>query len=496
MNASPPTADDGAWPKNRWIALAVLLLAGFMNLIDVTIVNVSLPSMQRAFNASSSAIEWVVAAYILAFALGLLPFGRLGDTFGRRNMFLGGIVCFTLFSTLCGLAPNIEILVAARAAQGLSAAMMAPQTLAIAQVIFPPAERGAAFALFGLAASFAAVTGPLAGGLLIGANIFGLDWRPIFLVNIPVGLFAIVMTLWVVPSMRGEKALGVDIVGILLASAAVFLVVFPLVEGRGYGWPAWCFVLLAAAAPFAIAFILWERSRAAAGQPQLLPASLLANREFMLGTLTASVFFSGVPGFFMTLAIFLQSGFGYTPLQSGLTTMPFSIGVLLSSLLSHRLAGRWLKPRVLVGAALMVAGMAGLQFVVSRIDGDLNPYSLLPFLLAAGFGMGTTIAPLFQMVLSSVQGRDAGSAAGGVQSFQQVGGAFGVAIVGQMFFSRLTSGMAASAGNIHSVFVGAMESALFYEIAAFSVVALAATLLRPPVTPAHRHAPMGESLSA
>ena len=192
----PPTPIPRRWP-----ALATLLLAGFMNLIDVTIVNVALPRLQASLGATSTEIEWVVAAYVLAFALGLLPFGRLGDIIGRKRMFLIGISLFTLFSALCGLAPSIDMLIGARVLQGLAGAMMMPQVLAIAQVMFPPRERGFAFSLFGLSAGLASVAGPLAGGLLIGADLFGLDWRPIFLVNIPVGILAVIAGRALVPAL-------------------------------------------------------------------------------------------------------------------------------------------------------------------------------------------------------------------------------------------------------------------------------------------------------
>ena len=187
-----PQSKAEADPK-RWIALAVLLLASFMNLIDVTIVNVAIPSMQTNLGADPSQIEWVIAAYVLAFALGLLPFGRLGDIVGRTHMFLIGVAAFTVASAACGLAPSIEWLIAARVLQGLAGAMMTPQVLAIATVTFPPEERGQSFSLFGLSAGLAAVAGPIIGGLLIGANLGGLDWRPIFLVNVPVGILAIVL---------------------------------------------------------------------------------------------------------------------------------------------------------------------------------------------------------------------------------------------------------------------------------------------------------------
>ena len=222
-----------AYPR-RWPALATLLLAGFMNLIDITIVNVALPRLQASLGATSTEIEWVVAAYVLAFALGLLPFGRLGDMIGRKRMFLIGIGLFTLFSAFCGLAPSMDTLIAARVLQGLAGAMMMPQVLAIAQVMFPPQERGLAFSLFGLSAGLASVAGPLAGGLLIGADLFGLDWRPIFLVNIPVGIARRRCRPALIPALPPHPNLTVDFGGVAIAGLSILLLVFPLIEGHSY----------------------------------------------------------------------------------------------------------------------------------------------------------------------------------------------------------------------------------------------------------------------
>jgi EmrB/QacA subfamily drug resistance transporter len=463
--------------ERRWIAMAVLLIAGFMNLIDVTIVNVALPSLQAGLGATSSEIEWVVAAYIMAFAIGLLPFGRLGDMLGRRRIFLLGVGAFTIASTLCGLAPSIETLIAARVLQGIGGAMMTPQTLAIAQVIFPPKERAAAFALFGVTAGLAAVSGPLIGGLLINADIMGLTWRPIFLVNIPVGLFAILAGLKFIPSMAGSRDVGIDVGGIALAALTLLLVVFPLIEGREVGWPFWIFGLMAASIPAAWLFVRWQYRQASVGAPQLLPVTLMTNVNFMAGVLMASLFFSAVPGFFMVFAVFLQTGFGLTPLQSGLTTVPFSAGVFLASMVSGKLGPRWQRQRIFVGSMMLFCAMLWLQFLVGGLDDTVRSIMLLPPLLTAGLGLGTAVSPLFQLALANVPNRDAGSASGGVQSFQQVGGAMGVAIMGHLFFSRLMQDSGADLAN--SAYIASLGRALFYPVSAFGLTAVAVFFLKP-----------------
>lgn len=474
-----PAAPGAVYPERRWVAMAVLLGAAFMNLIDISIVNVALPSMMRAFRASPAAIEWVVAAFILTVALGLLPAGRLGDMLGRRRMFVTGVAVFTLGSALCGLAPTIGALVAARVVQAAGGAMMTPQTLALVPALFPPEERGTAFALFGLSSGLAAVMGPVLGGVLIGQDIFGLDWRPIFLVNLPVGALAIVLALRLVPEVKGGHPLRVDLAGIALAAAALLAVVFPLIEGREAGWPAWCFALLAAALPLAIGFGLWEARQARRGGAQLFPISLLSDRGFVLGTLLAALQSSGIPGFFVVFAVFLQSGFGLDPLQSGLTSLPFSVGVMAASITSGRLGGRWQRQRITAGAGALALAMIWLRLVVGGMGETVIWADLAPAMFLGGFGLGTSISPIFQVVLATVPARDTGSASGALQAFQQVGGALGVAILGEIFFTGL-AGLGAGAAADHALYRQAFASALLYNSIAFFAIAVLIWAVRRP----------------
>jgi len=462
----------------RWLGFAVLLIANFMNLIDVTIVNVALPSLQKSLNANASQIEWVVAAYVLAFALGLLPFGRLGDIVGRKKMFLVGVAGFTLASFLCGIAPNIEMLIAARVLQGFAGSMMTPQVLAIVQVTFPPQEKGMAFSFFGLSAGLASVAGPLVGGLLIGADIAGLDWRPIFLVNIPFGLLAVIAGAYLITKIPGNTTLKNDYVGIAIFGAAILLLVFPLIEGRTYGWPLWAFIMVIVSVFAMIAFYLWEHHREKKNQPQLLSAHLLRNGNFLLGAVVATLFFSGIPGLFLVLAIFLQSGFGFTPLESGLTTIPFSLGVLFISALSGRLGNNFLRRRLAFGAITLAIGMISLRMVIGGVTDTVDHWWFVFPLAISGMGLGIGISALFQTILAGVPPRDAGAGSGALQAFQQVGGALGVALMGEIFFTSLTNGMATAAANPHMPFVDAAENALIYEIIVFIVVAALTPFLK------------------
>ncbi|HEY4199219.1 MAG TPA: DHA2 family efflux MFS transporter permease subunit [Devosiaceae bacterium] len=476
---TPPTDSASADPR-RWIALAILLLASFMNLMDVTIVNVAIPSMQANLGAEPSQIEWVVAAFVLAFALGLLPFGRLGDIVGRKRMFLIGVSLFTLGSLLCGIAPNIELLIAARVLQGFAGSVMTPQVLALAQVIFPPKERGLAFSLFGLSAGLASVAGPVIGGALIAGNFWGLDWRPIFLVNIPFGILAVVAGIALIVKVPPHPGLRNDALGIVLFGLAMVLLVYPLIEGRSYGWPWWALAMMLTAVVFAVAFFLWQRHRDRIGASQLLPMALLTNRNFLLGALMTVIFASGVPGFFLTFSIFLQSGFGLTPLQSGLTGVPFSVGVIFASFASGKLGSNFLRQRFAVGCLLLALSMALSHWVIAGITDHVDSLAFLLPLLVGGFGLGIAFGSLFQLILSGVPHKDAGSASGALQAFQQAGGALGVALAGQVFFTVLEGAATTSAGAHGSDFANAAAATTVCEVVTFLVAAAVVLFIRVP----------------
>jgi EmrB/QacA subfamily drug resistance transporter len=473
-------AADTANPPDprRWLSLAVLLIANFMNLIDVTIVNVALPSMRENLGASDSQIEWVVAAYVLAFALGLLPFGRLGDIMGRTQVFLWGVIGFTAASALCGLSGSIEMLIAARVIQGLAGAMMAPQVLAIATVTFPPEERGQAFSLFGLSAGLASVCGPIVGGLLIDAQLFGLDWEPIFLVNVPLGIAALVAGWFLIPRVPGHRELKNDYVGIGLFGLGIVAVVYGIVEGEAMGWPLWIWALIAVGLVLIGLFYLWQKQRAARGEPQLLNYSLLRNRDYMFGAFVVTVFASGIPGMFIVISLLLQSGYGFSPLESGLTNTPFSVGVVLASFIAGRFGSHYLRSRVAAAGAMLAGGILWLHFIIAGAGATIDHWSFLPPLLIAGIGLGTGFSSLFQLVLRVVPPRDAGAGSGALQAFQQVGGAVGIAIVGQIFFTELAGNLASGAAP-NAAFAEATALALWYQVISFVAVLLLAFRFRP-----------------
>jgi EmrB/QacA subfamily drug resistance transporter len=375
------------------------------------------------------------------------------------------------------LAPNIEFLILARVIQGLAGAMMTPQVLAIATVTFPPHDRGQAFSLFGLSAGLASVCGPILGGLLISANLFGLEWQPIFLVNIPIGIAAIIAGYLLIPRLPGHAGLKNDYVGIALFGISIVLLVFPIVEGRAYGWPVWCFAMIAAALVGLALFTQWTRLRARRGEPQLLNFDLITNKDFMFGAVVITVFASGIPGMFMVISLLLQAGFDFTPLQSGLTNLPFSIGVLIASFIAGRFGASYLRSRLATAATLLTIGIGALHFVIAGVTDVIDPWWFLPPLLVAGIGLGLGFSSLFQLVLRNVPPRDAGAGSGALQAFQQVGGAVGVALVGQIFFTRLTSDFAAGSGP-HAAFADATALALWYQVVSFALVLLLVPFFR------------------
>ena len=444
--APPAGAGEGADPR-RWLTLIILLLAAFMNLLDVSIVNIAIPSIQRDLHATYADVQWALAGYTLAYALVLITGGRLGDIFGRKRLFLIGVTGFTVMSALCGAAQGPGMLIACRVVQGAMGAIMVPQVLAVIQVIFPPAERIKALAGFGVTAGLGTVSGPLIGGLLIQHNLLGLSWRPIFLINVPVGIIAVAASAVLVRESRAPRPPKLDPVGVGLVSAALLLLLYPLVEGRQLGWPAWTFASMAAAAPVLAAFIGYERLKARRDGSPLVHVSLFRERGFSAGMAIALAFFLGIASFGLVLTLFLQLGLGFTPLHAGLTFLPFSAGLLVSSGAAARLAPRFGRGVTMAGALVIAAGMAGLIAIVRHYGAGVTTWELTPGLVAAGLGLGAVIAPLADIVLARVPKQEAGSASGVFNTGLQLGNSIGIAVIGVIFFGMLgsQSGPAATA---------------------------------------------------
>src|SRR4030095_14407607 len=301
----PGRAPGGADPR-RWVALAVVLTAGFMQLVDISIVNVAIPSIQRDLDATYSQIQWVLAGSRLAVAGMLITGGRLGDIFGRKRLFMIGMAGFTLASALCGLAQSPGMLIGSRILQGLMGAIMFPQILSVIQVSFPPRERATAFGLFGATIGLATITGPLVGGLLIEADLFGLQWRPLFLVNVPIRILALAAAARSPLEARAHRALRLDPIGVAIVPAGLLLLVYPLVQGRDLGWPLWTFLSMAAAVPVLVGFAVYERHKKRLDGSPLVDLDLFRQRSFVPGLAVAGIFFMGIPAFFLVFSLWLQ----------------------------------------------------------------------------------------------------------------------------------------------------------------------------------------------
>ena len=454
MNSDPqiltPTTqtDASAAPDpRRWLTLGILLLATFMNLLDISIVNIAIPSIQANLHASYADVQWALAGYTLAYAVVLITGGRLGDAYGRKRLFLIGVTGFTIMSALCGAAQTPSTLIACRVVQGAMGAIMIPQVLAVIQVIFPPRERIKALAGFGVTAGLGTVSGPLLGGLLTQHNLLGLHWRPIFLINVPIGIIAVIVSAVLVRESRAPRPPRLDPGGVVLVTAALLLLLYPLVQGRQLGWPTWTFVAMAASVPVFALFVWYERIKTRRDGSPLVELSLFRLRSFRIGIGIAVTFFLGVTSFALILTLFLQIGLGFTPLHAGLTFLPFSGGVLVASGAAARLAPRFGRGVTMTGALVMAAGMAGLIATVSRYGPAVTTWDMVPALVVAGLGMGTVLAPLADILLAGVDRQHAGSASGLFNTSLQVGASVGVAVIGVIFFGLLgsQSGPAATA---------------------------------------------------
>jgi EmrB/QacA subfamily drug resistance transporter len=436
--AGAPAPAPSELDPRRWLALGSVMTALFMVLLDVSIVNVAVPAIRSNLNANNADIQFVIAGYGLAYAVMLITGGRLGDIFGRKKLFLIGMSGFVIASALCGLAQSAIMLDLSRVLQGTMAALMYPQVLSVIQVSFPPSERARVFGFVGAVIGIATITGPLVGGLIIRDDITGGSWRWIFLVNLPIGIASLIAATRLVTESRAPNAKRLDLVGVVLATAGILLLVYPLVEGQVAGWPAWTFICMAISPVVLVLFILYERSLPSTRFP-LVQLSLFRIPSFRIGVIISAVFIAGIPAFFFTFSLMLQVGLGYSALNAGLTTIPWSLGSAVASAMSTRVAPRLGKWTIAIGSALLVIGILGIMFTLHLTGTNVTGWDLIPSFLVSGLGLGTVIAPLLNIILAGVPGRDAGSASGVLTTFQQLGGAIGVAVVGVVFFGLLSS---------------------------------------------------------
>ncbi|HEY7075294.1 MAG TPA: MFS transporter [Solirubrobacteraceae bacterium] len=420
-------------PK-RWAILAIVLVAEVMDLIDGTIVNVAAPSIQRDLGGSATTLQWLGAAYTLAFAVLLITGARLGDLVGRRRLFLVGVVGFTLASLACAAAPSSEFLIAMRVIQGGFGALLIPQGFGIIKEVFAEYEVQKAFALFGPVIGLSAVASPIVGGALTSGDLFGLGWRAIFLVNVPLGLIGLAGSLKLMPRTGGTAGTRLDPGGAVIATAACFAVIYPLVQGRVLGWPLWAFGLMAAGMLGLAAFAAYERRHA---ERALITPSLLRNGTYTSGLLVAVCFFAAMIGLNLVLSLFCQLGQGFSPIRTGLTLAPFALGVALTAGASYPLAQRFGRAAMQAGLAVMAAGFGLLALMVHDGGAEVSSWALIPGELLAGAGMGLALPPLFDFILAGVRDHEVGSASGVLNAVQQLSAAVGVAVFGTVFFAYL-----------------------------------------------------------
>ncbi|HET9411239.1 MAG TPA: MFS transporter, partial [Candidatus Saccharimonadales bacterium] len=342
-------------------------------------------------------------------------------------------------SLMCGLAWNPEVLIGARLIQGAMAALMVPQVMSLMQVMYKAHERTAVMGLFGALGGLAASLGPIIGGFLIHANIAGLDWRPIFLINVPVGIFALIMAIKYLPEGKSAHPLRLDLVGTGIVMTALFLLIFPLIQGRELDWPAWTFVMMAASLPVLGLFAWWQKRKDIADGSPLVAPILFKASSFIKGLVTNVVFQGAVVGFFLPFTILLQAGLGYDVILAAVTGIPTAIGIGLSiGLFGQKLIPKLGRYALTLGAVVMATGLAVTYFVVQANGLDVQPWHFIPGLLLTGSGMGLVMAPIFAVTLNDIDPKNAGSASGVMNAVQQVGGAIGVALIGVVFFGQLT----------------------------------------------------------
>lgn len=434
--------------KQRTIALVVVSLAFIMDLLDSTIVNIAIPSIRTNLSASYSAVQWIVAGYSLAFALLLVTGGRMGDVFGYKKIFMIGIGGFTIASFLSGISPNADVLISARMLQGAMASLMVPQVMSLMQVMYKPSERTGINGLFGALGGMAASLGPVIGGLLIKANVFGWDWRPIFLINVPIGVFGLFAAVKYLPHGKSSHPLKIDSIGTFLIIIAMLLFIFPLIQGREYGWPLWTYIMLAASLPAFVVFAWWQRKKDALDKSPLILPALFHEGSFRSGLVINWVFEMAMIGFFLTFGLLLQIGFDFSPIHAALTGLPVAIGIGGTMAVFGPKLPKLGRNALFIGTAVMGIGLTASALVAHRYGISTHSWQLILPLLCVGVGMGMVFGSLYAAVLNGVDPSHAGSASGTLNAVQQAGAAVGVALIGVVFFGQLSHAAPASFASV------------------------------------------------
>jgi len=421
----------------RWLMLPVILAAMFMAQFDLYVVNVAAPSLEHDLHAGQAALELIVAGYAFTYASGLITGGRLGDLFGSRAVFLSGTVAFTIASVLCGIAQSPGQLVAARLVQGLTGAAMVPQVLALITATFPPAERARALSWFGVTVGVGAVAGQVLGGALLEADVAGLGWRVIFLVNLPIGIVMLAFAHRLLPRRTPTARPRLDPVGAVGVSVSLALALVPLILGRLEGWPVWTWISLVASVPAMGLTLWWERALAGRGGQPLLDLGLFRDKAFNRGLVVSVATFAGFFSFMFTLTLVLQSGLGLSPLEAGFTFTPLGLAFSGASIASQRITAKYGSRMITTGGAIAAVGVVVLLVVLQASGGETSAARLIGPMVLIGLGNGLAVPALVGSVLAGVRPQQAGAAAGVLTTAQQFASAAGVAAIGSVFFQAL-----------------------------------------------------------
>lgn len=476
----PATPQAGAAGGTApWRALTIVLVGAFMAVLDTFIVLVAAPAIQADLRSTPADIQLILAGYQLTYAIALITGARLGDRFGRRRLFMIGMALFTLSSVGCALAPDSGSLIAARLVQGLSAAAMFPQVFAMIQVLIPAEKRPKAFGALGAVIGMSTIIGQLLGGVLIAADLFGSSWRPVFWVNVPVGLVTLVLAALFVPESRAPEARRLDLPGAIVLTVALFLLVVPVVEGRSYGWPLWTWLSLAGSVLAFAAFGVVERRVDAAGGAPLVQFGLLRERPFAVGMTLVVLAYAGINSFFLILSLTLQDGLGMDALGAGLVYTPFAVAFFAASLIAGRLA-RFGRRVLQLGGLIGGLGFVGTIVLVVNAGATLTAWELAPTLILVGAGNGLLVTPLLNAVLSNVGPQHVGMASGVLSTGQQIGGAVGVAVVGALYYNALGG----AAHNDTSAYGHALTTAVVFNVVLSAAISALLPLL--PNTAARR----------
>ena len=492
-----PASPVSVTPKRAWLALAVLLAGMFMALLDTTIVNVALPTIRDSLSASEATLSWIIAGYALSYGLALIPAGRFGDRFGHKWVFFAGLALFTVASVAAGLAQDETQLIVARVIQGLGGGIFFPPVTAFIQLLFPPMKRGAAFAIMGATIGVSTALGPIVGGLLIQAIGEETGWRWIFVINLPIGVLALVAAAVLLPSGAEGKKLSTDLLGLVLLSGALVAILVPLIQGQDEGWPLWTYLSIGGGVLAIVAFAFWERFVAARGSEPLVPPHLFSHKAFTGGVILALVYFAAFTSIFFAISLFWQAGLGHTALEAGLVSTPFAIGSILGASQSDRLAQRLGRAVLTIGVALLALGLIALWLILLVVPTtELTNWELLVPMLVAGVGSGLFIAPNARFIVATVDRSEAGAASGVIGTMQRIGSAIGIAVIGSILFgvadletigSDIKAGMMdgtftnpdIAASTVLAAHFGPAATWALAVSAAFAVVAFALTFTLP-----------------